>query len=101
MATLDITITNGCARPDPATISQTDANGYDKVKFKTHDRDVTYTLGGLDKFLSGASKSESLSRGHDVGPFSAIDGSTYQGNHGYTVSPACPTAADPEITVDA
>jgi hypothetical protein len=101
MATLEITITNGCASPDPATISQTDANGYDKVKFKTHDQNVTYTLGDLNEFLQGASSSEPLSKGTDVGPYSAITGSNNQGNHGYTVSPSCPDADDPVITVDA
>jgi hypothetical protein len=101
MATLDITITNGCASPDPATISQSDANGYDKVKFKTHDQGVTYTLGDLDKFLSGASPTEPLSKGSDLGPYSALSGSNNQGSHGYTVSPSCPDAEDPIITVDA
>jgi hypothetical protein len=101
MATLDITITNGCASPDPGTISQTNANGYDKVKFKTHDKDTTYALGGLNAFLSGAPASVSIWQGNDAGPYSALSGQSDQGNHGYTVSPACPAQDDPVITVDA
>jgi hypothetical protein len=101
MATLDITITNGCADPDPAKVSQSDANGYDKVKFKTHDKDVTYKLGRLDKFLSGAPSSVSISKGTDAGPYPPLTGKSDRGDHGYTVSPACPEADDPVITVDA
>ena len=99
MAVLPVKIKDGCAAPGDGTISQSNANGYDQVKFQCADNG-TYTLGGLNTFLSGAPASVTITPGNAAGPYSPISGPANQGDHSYTVDPPCTAGDDPVITVD-
>jgi len=97
MSILPITITGGCAHPNPGRMSH-QPHGAEPNEVRFECGAGTFTISNLDTFLQ-APNTVKISPGMPAGPYLALPDAV--GEYAYTVDPVCPEADDPIIIVDA
>jgi hypothetical protein len=97
MSILPITITGGCAHPNPGRMSH-NGHGGEPTEVRFQCGAGTFHLTGLDVFLQ-APKFVTITPGTPAGPYLLQPDAA--GGYSYIVDPVCPSADDPVIVVDA